>query len=59
MVKPLKHRKRWSYSDVEKLKKFAKAKLKTQTIAKKLQRTENSIRNKADEKKISLKPKDR
>lgn len=48
--------KKWSSEDVQQLKKLAKENTPTRVIGLKLGRTENSIYNKASEKKINLKP---
>lgn len=52
---PKNHGKHWTKKDVEKIKELANQGKTTVQIAKDLGRTDSAIRNKADEKKISLK----
>jgi hypothetical protein len=55
-MKPKKHRQKWTKNDLEKLEKLAEGNTPTGLLAYKLQRTEDSIRSKAREENISLKP---
>lgn len=55
---PNNHNKDWTKDETDYIKESAKNGMSTKDIAKKLERTEDSIRNKASEEKISLKPKD-
>ena len=48
--------KKWTPSEVSKLRQLAKANTPTRVIGFKLGRTEDAVRSKAGEKKISLKP---
>uniref|UniRef100_A0A832CWG4 Uncharacterized protein n=1 Tax=Ignavibacterium album TaxID=591197 RepID=A0A832CWG4_9BACT len=48
--------KKWTSSEVSKLRQLAKDNTPTRVIGLKLGRTEDSIRSKASEKNISLKP---
>ncbi len=48
--------KQWSPSDVEKLRELAKDNTPTRVIGLKLGRTEDGVRNKAQEEDISLAP---
>jgi len=48
--------KQWTSSEIRELEQFAKKNMPTRVIGLKLGRTENSIRSKAFEKNISLKP---
>ncbi len=59
MFKPLNHGKKWTKSEDIQIRRLANAGVSTSEIAKKLGRTEASIRNEASENNISLKPKDR
>ena len=59
MAKPKNHGKDWSNTDVKKLRGLAKKGETTPIIAKNLKRTTSAVRNKASEKRISLKPKDK
>lgn len=56
MTTPKKHGQQWSDKDIEKLKKLADGNTPTGLIAHKLQRTEESVRSKASEINLSLKP---
>jgi len=47
---------RWSPADVKELKTLARQNTPTRVIGLKLGRTEDAIRNKANEKSVSLKP---
>jgi len=49
----------WTEKDLSELRRLAKQNIDTDIIAKKLQRTEKAIYNKASEEGISLKPKDK
>ena len=51
--------KKWTPSEVSKLRQLAKANTPTRVIGFKLGRTEDAVRSKAGEKKISLKPTNR
>lgn len=53
---PKNHGKEWTPSEISKLEKLANGNTPTGLIAWQLQRTENSVRNKASEEDISLKP---
>ncbi len=57
--KPRKNGTEWSNSDLKKLKDLAKKNVDTDVIAKKLERTKGAVYNKASEKDVSLKPKDK
>ena len=57
-MKPKNQGKDWTESEVLKLKALASSNTTTKEIANKLQRTVNSVYNKASEENISLKPKD-
>jgi len=54
--KPSNHGKAWTRQDVQKLEKLADGNTPTRVIGLKLDRTEDSIRSKAAEEGISLKP---
>jgi hypothetical protein len=54
--KPAKHGKPWTSKEVLKLKQLANGNTPTRVAALKLERTEDSVRSKASEQKISLKP---
>lgn len=54
--KPASHGEPWSGKDVSQLKKLADQNTPTRLIGYKLGRTEDSVRSKASEKDISLKP---
>lgn len=56
MTTPKKHGQQWSDKDIEKLKKLADGNTPTGLMAHKLQRTEESVRSKASEINLSLKP---
>ncbi len=56
MGNPKNHGKSWKSSEISALKKLAKENTPTRVIGLKLQRTEDSIRAKASEEEISLKP---
>jgi hypothetical protein len=56
MNTPSKHSQPWSDDDVETLKQLVSGNTPTRVIALKLDRTEDSIRNKAKELGISLMP---
>ena len=58
-MKPKNSRKEWTKTDVNQLKQFAKQNVDTDDIARKLGRTPAAVYNKASEKEISLKPKDK
>ena len=49
----------WSKTDINKLKSLAKKNVDTDKIAKELERTKEAVYNKASEKNITLKPKDK
>lgn len=53
---PENHRKPWSADEVKKLETLADGNTPTRLIAHKLERTEDSVRAKASERRISLKP---
>ena len=53
---PTNHGKAWSASDVREVKQLAKGNTPTRVIGLKLGRTEDSIRAKAGELNVSLKP---
>lgn len=53
---PKNHGKGWKPGDVRQLRDLASGNTPTRVIGLKLGRTEDSIRSKADEKNISLKP---
>lgn len=53
---PANHGKQWTPADVQQLKQFAKGNTPTGLIAHKMGRTEDSIRSKASETDVSLKP---
>lgn len=54
--KPANHGKQWTQKDVQQLDKLADGNTPTRVIGLKLARTEDSIRSKAAEEGISLKP---
>lgn len=54
--KPANHNKEWTVADVKQIKQLARQNTPTRIIGSKLGRTESSIRSKAAEQKISLKP---
>jgi len=54
--KPTNHGKTWTRQEVSKLEKLADGNTPTRIIGLKLHRTEDSIRSKASEADISLKP---
>lgn len=54
--KPENHGKSWSRQEVQKLEKLADGNTPTRIIGLKMQRTEDSVRSKAAEEGISLKP---
>lgn len=56
MTTPKKHGQQWTDKDIEKLKKLADGNTPTGLMAYKLQRTEDSVRSKASEVNLSLKP---
>lgn len=56
MTTPKKHGQQWTDKDIEKLKKLADGNTPTGLMAYKLQRTEDSVRSKASEINLSLKP---
>jgi len=56
MTNPKNHGKHWTSSEIEELKKLSKGNTPTGLIAHELGRTEDSIRAKASEENISLKP---
>ena len=51
--------KKWTKSDIEKLRRLARQKVDTDDIAKKLERTTDAIYTEASKKHISLMPKDK
>lgn len=53
---PTNHGKQWTPADVQQLKHLAKGNTPTGLIAHKMGRTEDSIRSKASESDVSLKP---
>ena len=53
---PKNHGEKWTKKDVQQIKKLAKGNTPTGLIAYKLGRTEDSIRSKASDEQISLKP---
>ncbi len=53
---PKNHGKGWKPGDVRQLRELADGNTPTRVIGLKLGRTEDSVRSKADEKNISLKP---
>jgi hypothetical protein len=53
---PANHGQRWSRSEQSQLKKEAKGNTPTRVIAVHLKRTESSVKNKAQELGVSLKP---
>ncbi|MCA3215577.1 MAG: hypothetical protein ING39_09165 [Burkholderiales bacterium] len=53
---PTNHGKQWTPADVQQLKQLAKGNTPTGLIAHKMGRTEDSIRSKASETDVSLKP---
>ena len=53
---PANHGKQWTPADVQQLKQHAKGNTPTGLIAHKMGRTEDSIRSKASETDVSLKP---
>jgi len=53
---PKNHGKNWEKNEVDSLKKLAEGNTPTRVIGLKLGRTEDSIRSKASEEGISLKP---
>ena len=53
---PTNHGKQWTPADVQQLKQLAKGNTPTVLIAHKMGRTEDSIRSKASETDVSLKP---
>ena len=53
---PANHGKQWTPNDVQQLKQLAKGNTPTGLIAHKMGRTEDSIRSKASEADVSLKP---
>lgn len=55
---PKNHGKKWTKEDVDLLKRLVKENTSTKKIASLLWRTEDAIRDKAKEEKISLKPTD-
>lgn len=56
MKKPKNHGKKWTGNDISKLKKLSKENTPTGLIAHKLGRSEDSVRTKAKENNITLKP---
>lgn len=54
--KPANHNKTWSRQEVQQLQKLADGNTPTRVIGLKLQRTSDSVRSKAAEEGISLKP---
>ena len=54
--KPANHGKPWTSKDVKQLEKLADGNTPTRVIGLKIQRTEDSVRSKAAEEGISLKP---
>lgn len=54
--KPANHGKQWTPNDVKQLKQLAKENTPTRVIGLKLGRTEDSVRAKAGEGGVSLKP---
>lgn len=56
MANPENHGKHWTPSEIEELKKLSKGNTPTGLIAHELGRTEDSVRTKAREENISLKP---
>jgi len=56
MTDPKNHGKQWTKPEVKHLKELSKGNTPTGLIAYELGRTEDSIRNKASEENISLKP---
>jgi len=57
--KPPRHGKRWTQSNVSRLRKLAGQKVSTKRIANELGRSAAAVRSKASEVGVSLKPKDR
>jgi len=57
--KPGHHGEKWTYQDVQKLRRLANAGISTTQIARELGRTIEAIYAKASEENISLKPKDK
>lgn len=53
---PANHRKQWTSADVTQLKQLAKKNTPTRVIGLKIGRTEDSVRAKAGENSVSLKP---
>ena len=53
---PTNHGKQWTPADVQQLKQLAKGNTQTGLIAHKMGRTADSIRSKASETDVSLKP---
>lgn len=53
---PKNHGKGWKSGDVRELRKLAAGNTPTRVIGLKLGRTEDAVRSKAGEKKVSLKP---
>lgn len=56
MKKPANQGKHWKSEEVKELKKLAKGNTPTRVIGLKLKRSEDSIRSKAQQEDISLKP---
>ena len=54
--KPENHGKAWTRTEVQRLEKLADGNTPTRVIGLKLQRTEDSVRSKAADEGISLKP---
>lgn len=53
---PANHGKSWSPKEVQQLQNLAKGNTPTRVIGLKMERTEDSVRSKANEEGISLKP---
>jgi len=54
--KPTQHGKSWKKQDISRLRQLAKENTPTRVIGLKLGRTEDSIRSKASQENVSLKP---
>lgn len=53
---PANSRKQWTQNDIQQLQNLANQNTPTRVIALKLERTDDAVRAKASEEKISLKP---
>ena len=59
MKKPPNHKKKWTKTQEIELREMIKKEMTTREMAKKLGRTEQAVRSKADRLEESVKPKDK